>query len=113
MPATSPERVDNLSRATGLLLLAVILTVLPVGLMATDHLIRQKPGLERQAGIFAALGLTSPCFFPSGHPARTRLDNDSAIDWRFRPSLARPQPGPCDLVRPTAVDPRGKSGHAF
>lgn len=111
MPAAPPANDDRLSPAVVLLILAAVLTILPAVIMTTDHLVRQKPGLERQAAVHAALGFTSPCFFPTGHPARTMIDNPSPVDWR--PSAALPQavPGPSDLLRPRAT-PLERAGNA-
>lgn len=106
MPAAPPERCDYLKQAIALLLLALGLTILPAGMMTADHLIRQKPGVEHQAAVFVYIGLSSPCFFPSGHPARSMLDNENNIDWRPTPALPLAPPGPVDLVRPATASRR-------
>ena len=103
LPAAPPESADRLKPAAVLLILVFVITVLPALLMTADHLVRQKPGFQYQQAVFGATGLTAPCFFPAAHPARTRLDNTSTIDWRLAPSLPRPVPGPLDLVGPQAV----------
>jgi hypothetical protein len=110
-PAAPPARADHLKRAGGLLFLAAVLTILPMIVMTGDHLLHQKPGRERQTAVFAAFGLSDPCLFPSGHPARTRLTGASTIDWRPAASLSPSVPGPLDLIRPGA-DPRRRSANA-
>ena len=112
MPDSPPECHEDLNGAIGLLIVALALTILPIALITTDHLLRQKPGLERQAATFAALGLDTPCVFPAAHPLRTRFTNTGRIDWRPSPSLPSAPPGPVDLIRPTAL-PRQRSGHVF
>lgn len=106
MPAAPPERFDDLTQAIALLLLALGLTILPAVTMTADHWIRQKPGVEHQAAVFAHIGLSSPCFFPSGHPARNMLGNANDIDWRPTPTLPLAPPGPADLVRPSTASRR-------
>ena len=104
MPNTAPpDRVDYLKPARALLLAAAGLTLAPVVLMTADHLIRQKPAAARQAAVWAAIGLSTPCVFPSGHPARWMSDTASGIDWRPTPALPPAPPGPIDLVRPRAT----------
>ena len=112
MSDSSPECHDGLNGAIHLLIVALALTILPIALMTTDHLLRQKPGLERQAAVFAALGLDTPCVFPAAHPLRTRFTNTGRIDWRPSPGLPSAPPGPSDLIRPTAL-PGKRSGHVF
>ncbi len=53
MPDSSPEYHDGLNGAIRLLIVALALTILPIALMTTDHLLRQKSGLKRQAGFLA------------------------------------------------------------
>ncbi len=108
MPSAPQSRADRLTQATALILLAAMLTILPVLVMNADHLIRQSPGLKRQQAVSNAIGLTGPCFFPAGHPARTRLDDTVAIEWRLAPALPQAFPGPLDLLRPTGPI-RGRS----
>lgn len=105
MPAVPPVRTDRLKHAGVLLFLAAALTILPAIVMTGDHFLRQQPGLERQNAVFAALGLSDPCFFPSGHPARTRMTNGNTIDWRPAARLPLSVPGPPDLIQPGAAPP--------
>ncbi len=112
MSDSPPECHDGLNGAIRLLVVALALTILPIALLTTDHLLRQKPGLERQAAVFAALGLDTPCVFPAAHPLRTRFTNTSRIDWRPSPSFPSAPPGPSDLIRPTAP-PGKRSDHVF
>ena len=112
MPDNPPVCHDGLNGAIRLLVVALTLTILPIALITTDHLLRQKPGLERQAAVFAALGRDTPCLFPAAHPLRIRFTNTGAIDWRPSPTLPPAAPGPTDLIRSTA--PTGEtSGHVF
>ncbi len=112
MPSAAQTTADRLTQATALILLAAMLTILPVLAMSADHLIRQRPGLKRQEAVSSAIGLTGPCFFPAGHSARTRLDNSNAIDWRLAPALPQAVPGPLDLLRPTGpIRGRSEDGH--
>jgi hypothetical protein len=101
--ADPPDRFDYLKPACALLIAAVGLTLAPAVIMTADHLIRQKPAAERQATVFGAIGLSDPCFFPSGHPARSVSGTAGGIDWRPTPALPPAPPGPVDLVRPTAA----------
>lgn len=103
LTAGPPDRFDYLKPARALLLAAVGLTLAPAVLMTADHLIRQKPAAERQAAVFAAIGLSDPCVFPSGHPARSESGTAGGIDWRPTPALPPATPGPIDLVRPAAA----------
>ena len=112
MPDNPPECHDGLNGATRLLVVALALTILPIALMTTDHFLRQKPGLERQAAVFAALGRVTPCVFPAAHPLRTRFTNTGTIDWRPSPTLPPAQPGPADLILSTALYGE-TSGHVF
>ena len=112
MSDSSPECHDGLNGATRLLFVALVLTILPVAYITTDHLFRQRLGLERQAAIFDALGLDTPCVFPSAHPLRTRFANSRTIDWRPLPTLPPASPGPTDLMRPATL-PGEISGHVF
>ncbi len=112
MTGASQSSPDRLRQATALILLAAMLTILPVIAISADHLIRQRSGLKRQAAVSSAIGLTGPCLFPAGHPARTRLDNASAIDWRLAPALPQSVPGPLDLVRPSGpIGGRSEDGY--
>lgn len=110
MPTAPSQSADRLNRAAVFLFLAAALTILPGVMMTADHLLRQKPAIERQASVYAALGLSNPSFFPSGHPARVMIENKSTIDGRLSPTLPLPAPGPLDLVRP-AIASRRLSGH--
>jgi hypothetical protein len=101
--ADPPDRFDCINAARALLIVAVGLTLAPAVLMTADHLLRQRPGAERQAAVFAAIGLSDLSFFPSGHPARSVSGITGGIDWRPTPALPPASPGPVDLVRPTAA----------
>ena len=103
--ADSPEPADNLRRARALLWAAFGLTIFPAVLMTADHLARQKPAAQRQAAVFAAIGLSTPSFFPAGHPARMAASRSEIIDWRPTPALPMSPPGPTDLLRPAAARP--------
>ena len=98
-----PGRPDGLGRATALLLLAAVVVLLPALFITADHLLRQKPAIRQQQAIFRAIGLSSPCLFPAGHPARTRIEAPYTVDWRLAPSLPQAAPGTIDLVRPRAA----------
>lgn len=101
--ADPPKRFDHLRPARALLLTVVALSLGPAVLMTADHLVRQKPAAKRQAAVFAAIGLSTPCFFPSGHPDRRVPGTAAGIDWRPTPALPPAPPGPVDLVRPTTA----------
>ena len=100
MHETPPACHDRLKGAIRLLQVALVLTILPLAGLTADHLLRQKPGLEQQAAIFRAIGLDTPCVFPSAHPLRTQFTNTGPIDWRPSPSLPTAPPDPADLIRP-------------
>ncbi len=103
MPADLPKPADDLQRASLLLWIALGVTLGSAVLMTADHLLHQKPAVKRQAAVFAAIGLSTPCIFPAGHPARRATNITDGIDWRPTPTLAPSPPGPIDLVRPAAV----------
>ena len=109
-PFPAPGRSDSLGWAKAFLLLAAVITILPPVFMTGDHFLRQKPSARHQQAVFRAAGLSTPCFFPAGHPARTRLVNPHAVDWRLAPFLPQAAPGTVDLVRPRVV-PRGDIDH--
>ena len=112
MRDTPPACHDRLRGAKRLLQVALVVTILPMAGLTADHLMRQKPGLARQAAVFAAIGLDTPCLFPAAHPLRTRFTNAVRIDWRPSPRLPPAAPGPSDLIRPTGLLGES-SGHVF
>ncbi len=107
MPLPLPSRTDRLGQATAFLILAFVFAILPALFVTADHLLRQKPAIRHQQTVFRAIGLSSPCIFPAGHPARTRAANHHTVDWRLAPSLPRSVPGTVDLVRPRTTTGRG------
>ncbi len=102
-----PNRFDSLGQAKALLFLVALLVVLPIVYMTGDHLLRQKPAIRHQQAVFRAAGLSTPCFFPAGHPARTGIDTPQAVDWRLAPAMPRAAPGTDGLVRPRTAPWRG------
>ncbi|MDJ0721787.1 MAG: hypothetical protein QNJ04_09160 [Desulfobacterales bacterium] len=102
-----PNHSDSLGQARALLFLVAALVVLPIVYMTGDHLLRQKPAVRHQQAVFRAAGLSAPCIFPAGHPARTGFDTSQVVDWRLTPAMPQAAPGTDGLVRPRAAPWRG------